>query len=259
MDANHTATPWWYPLKQAILRPTLYAAGLYFTYVQRRYRVGKLSFEVPSSLTDVSFRGWFTLGRYEREERRYLAKYLQPDASVLELGACLGVVSGLTNSLLEDPTRHVVVEANPAMIPWIKQNRATNESRYQIEQGMISEQAENTFFIDDVIVLGSTKRQEGRPVNVPGLSIAGLEQKHGFAFDTLVMDIEGGELDFFTANQAKLSQFRQIFMEVHPFGGMLTREEVQRCEDILRAAGLGLSLRDGNFQIWEKVETPVLA
>ncbi len=258
MQTYQPATPWWHPIKQAVLGPILYLAGLYFTHVQRRYRVGSLAFDVPRELTDVSFRGWFPLGRYEREERRYLARYLHPNATVLELGACLGVVSGLTNSLLKHPERHVVVEANPALVPWIEHNRAANSSRYQIEQGMISAQADNTFFIDDVIVLGSTKRSQGRPVNVPGLSIAGLEAKHGLRFDTLVMDIEGGELDFFTAHQGQLGQFRQIFMEVHPFGGMLTPQEVQRCEDLLRAAGLSFSLRDGHFQIWEKVVNPVL-
>jgi FkbM family methyltransferase len=256
---NSISSPWWHPFKQALTRPVLYLAGLYFTYIQRSYRIGKLEFHVPHELTDVSFRGWFPIGRYEKEERRYLTQYLKRDATVLELGACLGVVSGLTNSLIDQPARHVVVEANPALIPWLTRNRDHNHSQYQIEHCMVSEQAENTFFIDEVIVLGSTKRSQGRPVTVPGKTIAAIEADHGLTFDTLIMDIEGGELTFFTDNQARLGQFRQIFMEVHPFGGMLTPAEVQRCEDLLTAAGLGLTLRDGNFQIWEKIETKVLA
>ena len=246
-------------LKRLVSRPILYAAGLYFTYVQRQYRVGDLSFDVPRDLTDIPFRGWFTIDRYEKEERKYLRQYLRPDAKVLELGACLGVVSGITNQLLKNPEQHVVVEANPALIPWIERNRDQNDAKYQVEHCIISEEKEITFFIDDIIVLGSTKRSQGRPVKIPGKKIIELEASHGFQFDTLIMDIEGGELDFFESNKEKLGQFRQIFMEVHPFGGMLTQAEVDRCEEILKEAGLTLSLRDGIFQIWEKEPQTVLA
>lgn len=248
-----TMEPTWpQRLKRMFTQPILYLAGLYFTYVQRTYKVNGLEFHIPRDLTDIPFRGWFPIGRYEREERKYLAQYLRRDATVLELGACLGVVSGLTNQLLANPLRHVVVEANPALIPWLARNRATNDSEYHIEHCIISAQKENTFYIDDVIVLGSTKRRQGKPVQVLGKTIQELEASYQLAFDTLIMDIEGGELEFFEANRSILSQFRQIFMEVHPFGGMLTATQVSRCEDLLTQAGMRQTLRDGHFQVWEK-------
>jgi len=257
--SDSQATPFSQQLKRLITRPILFGAGLYFTYVQRTYKVGELEFHVPKDLTDLPFRGYFTIDRYEKEERKYLAQYLHKDAKVLELGACLGVVSGITNSLLDNPEHHVVVEANPALIPWIEKNRDHNGASYKIEHCIISDEPEITFYIDDIIVLGSTKRSQGKPVNIPGKRIGELEAAHGFQFDTLVMDIEGGELDFFETNQHLLSQFRQIFMEVHPFGGMLTEEEVARCERILRRAGMSLTVRDGIFQIWEKEESKIIA
>lgn len=242
-------------LRRLITRPVLYLAGLYFTFIQRTYKVGKLEFFVPRDLTDVPFRGYFPIGRYEKEERKYLVDYLNRDAKVLELGACLGVVSGLTNSLLKNPEHHVVVEANPALIPWIEKNRDHNQGQYKVEHCIITDEPFVTFYLDDIIVLGSTKRSQGKPVQIPGKRIETLEAEHGFQFDTLVMDIEGGELDFFESNKDRLSQFRQVFMEVHPFGGMLTQAEVDRCEELLTQAGLKLSVRDGIFQIWEKVES----
>ncbi|NNE77524.1 MAG: hypothetical protein HKN31_10685, partial [Pricia sp.] len=44
-------------------------------------------------------------------------------------------------------------------------------------------------------------------------------------------------------------------MEIHPFAGILTHEEAQECEDILESLNFKIKIRDGNFQIWEKVDT----
>jgi predicted O-methyltransferase YrrM len=48
---------------------------------------------------------------------------LRPEERVLELGGCLGVVSCSINTLLRDPSRHVVVEANPKLLAYLYENR----------------------------------------------------------------------------------------------------------------------------------------
>ena len=69
------------------------------------------------------------------------------------------------------------------------------------------------------------------------------------------MDIEGGELDLLRNHSDGIADFNQIFMEVHPFANILTKEEAQECEDILNSIGFEIIVRDGNFQIWKKVDT----
>lgn len=233
-------------------RTKLWLAGIYFTLRGNRYRTEGLELLIPSNVTDLRFRGQFPIDFYEKQERRYLKQYLHPDATVLELGACLGVVSCVTNRLLNHPDRHVVVEANPALIPYIEKNRAHNRAGFAIEQCMVSDEPNNTFFIGDTILMSSNRRQSARPIQVPGKTIARIEAEHHLQFDTLIMDIEGGELAFLRQNREWLHHLRTVFMEVHPHRDILSEAEVIECRNILADAGLQLVLDDANFWILKK-------
>lgn len=232
--------------------PRLIAAGWYFTHFKKVFRKNGLVIHVPFELTDYKFRGRFVLGTYEKEEATYLEKYLAPDACVLELGSCLGYVSCLTNQLLHDKSKHVVLEANPQLIPWIQKNKDANACSFAIENSIVSNNPKNTFYLHHLIVGGSSKRKTAHRIEVKGVGVADLELKYGLSFDTLVMDIEGGELELFRTQKNSIQAFRMIFMEVHPFAGILTDEEALECENILQSLGFKNILRDGNFQIWEK-------
>jgi len=124
----------------------LWLAGVYFTLMGNKYKTEGVELLIPSEVTDIKFRGQFPINFYEKQERRYLKQYLNPEATVLELGACLGVVSCVTNKLLTHPERHVVVEANPNLIQFIERNREHNGSGFQIEHCMVSDQKSNPFF-----------------------------------------------------------------------------------------------------------------
>lgn len=229
----------------------LWWAGLRFDLFERTYKVEGLEFEIPYHLTHRRFRGRFPLDMYEAEERRHLKNYLDPDSTVLELGACLGVVSCLTNRLLSNPNQHVVVEAHPELAQYVERNRLKNNCLFQVEHCIISNQQENRFFIHKLITGGSTHRQTGREVNVTGKTITELENSHQLHFDTLMMDIEGAELAFFRNFKADLSRFRKIFVELHPFENILTPEEAEECQKILTESGFRKLLHDDNFEIWE--------
>lgn len=235
-------------------KPRLFLAGIYFTYFRKVFIKNGLTIHIPFDLTDFKFRGRFVLGSYEEEESRYLSQHLAPNAKVLELGSCLGYVSCLTNQLLIDKSQHVVLEANPKLIPWIEKNRDENNCKFVIENCIVSENEQNAFYIHDLIVGGSAKRKTAYKIEIEGLSFVSLRKKHDIDFDTLVMDIEGGELHLFQNHKTDIAQFDKIFMEVHPFANILTHKEAQECEDILSDLGFDITVRDGNFQIWEKVD-----
>jgi len=226
-----------------------WAAGAYFTLMKKdRIRMDNVEILVPYEVTDIRLRGQFQINAYERRERRYLKKYLRSDATVLELGGCLGVVSCVANKLLLHPERHVVVEANPSLLGYIEANRTHNQCGFKIEYCMVSSQPVNMFYVGPTILESSNLRQWNEQVKVPGKTIEQLETDSSLRFDTLIMDIEGGELPLLRENRNWLKQLHTVFMEFHPFDDMLSPEEVKECRQIVEDAGLKLRLEDG--QIW---------
>lgn len=237
------------------MKTKLFLAGLYFIIFKRTYDNQGVKIHVPFYLTDFKFRERFILNQYEVEEAKYLDEYLPNDAKVLELGGCIGYVSCLINKILTDKTQQVTLEANPKLISWIKKNRDQNSCSYFVENSIISHKKENIFYFHNLIVGGSTKRKTANKITVKGVDIDFLKEKYNIEFDTLVMDIEGGELDLIKNFKESLSNFKRIFLEVHPFANILTEEEAKTCENILESIGFYLLLRDGNFQIWNKKST----
>lgn len=227
----------------------LYLAGIYFSLFEKTYKVEGLDLLIPFDLTDIKFRGQFPINFYEKQERRYLKQFLPKNATVLELGACLGVVSCIVNRLLDSPEKHVAVEANPRLIPVIEANKHRNHCGFHIENCMVSSKKTNIFFIGKTILMSSNRRQSAEPISVQGKTVAELEQQHGLKFDTLVMDIEGGELDFLRENRAKLPEFRVVFMEIHPHRDILSPQEVAECEAILQEAGFEKVIDETNFWV----------
>lgn len=230
----------------------MFLGGVYFTHVNKVYKRNNLIIHVPFDKTDYVFRGRFAFNSYEREEARYLAQYLHPDAKVLELGACLGYVSCLTNKILKNKTQHVVLEANPSLVPAIALNKRENSCCFHIENTIISTIDENDFYVHELIVGGSAKRKTENKITVQGTTFSKIAVKYGFDFDVLIMDIEGGELDLLRNFKDDIGKFNTIFVELHPFANILTHQESQECEEILTSLGFKISVRDGNFQIWEK-------
>src|SRR6187401_1090526 len=83
----------------SILQPL---QGLLFDLKGGLFRVDGCTFIVPRELTTRSYRACFWQATYEKEERELVRRWIHPTDSVLELGACLGVVSCVTNRLLTE-------------------------------------------------------------------------------------------------------------------------------------------------------------
>jgi len=227
----------------------LYLAGAYFTLFEKTYKVEGLDLVIPFNMTDIRFRGQFPINFYEKQERRYLKQFLPKDATVLELGACLGVVSCIANRLLDHPEQQVVVEANPHLIPIIEENKARNKCGFQIEHCIVSNNPTTAFFIGKNILTSSNRRQSAEKISVAGKTVADLEGKYGLKFDVLMMDIEGGELDFLRENREKLKELNVIFMEVHQHPDILSKEDVAECQSIVEEAGFEKIVDETSFWV----------
>ena len=223
--------------------------GLLFDVFQGDFKIGALNFEIPRGLTQRSFRSRFFFKVYEKEEIALAKRYLKPEMAVLELGGCLGVVSCVIDKVCSEGT-HVVVEANPNLVPILARNRARNNCEFAIEHCLVSRTSNGTFFLHDLIVGGSATRGTGSSVRVPVLTVDDLQEKHGVTFNALMCDIEGGELEFLSQNADFVRNLDVAILEIHR--DILSREQVTAVEQCLRNGGLTLVERIDQTEAWCK-------
>ena len=235
------------PFNRMLLRPFF---GLIFDLKGARFHTDGCDFAIPKDVTSMSYRSCFLSGDYEREERELIRRWLRPEDTVLEFGACLGIVSCTTNKLLKDKSRHVVVEANPFCIASIYRNRELNQSGFLVEHCAVSDKPEVTFYLHPVyIVGGTTQRASNRPVRLPAKSLRQIDQERG-PFTALVIDIEGSEGEVFESSIDVLKRYRLVVVELHEWA--IGTEGVERCRQILRDCGMQMMGRSGITEAWQR-------
>src|SRR6476646_3149174 len=84
------------------------------------YELDGVRFTLPAWADDVKRN--ILKGHYEEAERRLVAKWLDGSRTVVELGGASGIVSGIVGARLGPEVRHIVVEANPALVQVCRQN-----------------------------------------------------------------------------------------------------------------------------------------
>jgi FkbM family methyltransferase len=231
----------------------LCTAGLYFQLFVKQYTNKGVTLNIPQNETSLELKGTLLFNEYEADEAEYLHQYLSPKAKVLELGGCLGYVSCLINKILSNKKNQVVLEANPELIPWLEKNKDENDCGFEIENSIISKQKSNVFNIDGNIHASSIKHQTNQKINIKGVKIKDLEEKYNIEFDTLILDIEGGELKLFREHMEKIAKFDKIFFEIHDFNAkIMSKEEGRECEELLEDHGFEQKLKTWCYQVWEK-------
>jgi FkbM family methyltransferase len=202
---------------------------------------------VPANVVDL-----LLSDLYEEPERKALGKFLDPALPVVELGACIGVVSCLTNRSLQQPENHVVVEANPALLPLLEDNRTRNGCQFKIVHAAVSHGAETiTFNVDDNILASSVRGGEQRGVAVSTVTLERLLNEHGFQRATLICDIEGAELRLVEHELKTLGErVSTIIMELHD--RIVGQEPTQRMLASLENAGFKIVSRDGDVVVLQK-------
>jgi FkbM family methyltransferase len=177
--------------------------------------------------------------RYEGQEIAGALKVIRPGDHVLELGAGIGLVGAIA-AQNGKPAKVLSFEANPNLIEHINALYALNGLSNRIEvrnEVLISapDAPETLPFHIRNSYLGSslidTDRRATTRVDVPTANYAKLH--NDFEPDVMLIDIEGGELEFL--RHASLSGVRAIVIEFHPeaYGIPGMRE----CKSILKRAG----------------------
>jgi FkbM family methyltransferase len=225
--------------------------GLLFDLRGGVFRADGCRFVIPKEMTTIGWRGvGFGKGHYEDEERQMMKQFVRPEDSVIEFGACLGVVSCATNQLLRDRSRHLVVEANPLLIPWLYRNRELNGSGFIVEHCAVGKPPEVTFYIHSTAVVdGSSKHKSARGVRLPCRSLRELHERYG-PFTTLIADVEGSEIDVLEDSREVLKSYRLAVIEFHPT--IIGEEKVARCKQILTECGLRPVGKAGFTEAWQR-------
>lgn len=160
--------------------------------------------------------------KWEEQEAKSV-KYISQDACVLELGGCLGIISLLINKKLNNPQKHVVLEVDPKLIPFMEKIKADNDGQYKIENTFLSTSEDvQTVSIHPTHIMGSHlgKKHGFKTIECKGVTVSALEKKYNIIFDTIIMDIEGGEYKlykdgFFSKENMKNIKFLMIELHQH--------------------------------------------
>ena len=196
--------------------------------------------------------------RYEGQEIAGALSVVGPSDRVIEMGAGLGIVGAVTQ-LNARPEAMVSFEANPNMIPHIEALYALNKIKTKIKlhnKVLLTdpEPPETVEFFLRNSFLGSsltdTDKRETEAVTIPTARYE--ELRTSFQPTVLLMDIEGGELEFL--RHADLTGLRAIVLEFHPesYG----KEGMKECKTILRNAGFSKDNSVSTRLVWTCLRGP---
>ncbi len=196
--------------------------------------------------------------RYEGQEIAGALEVIRENDRVLEMGAGIGLVGAIT-ARNGGPEKVLSFEANPGLIQHVNALYALNglEDRIEVRNEVLMSNPDApdvvTFHIRNSYLGSSlidTDTRQTTQVEVPTTSYAELQTS--YKPTVLLMDIEGGELDFL--RHASLKGIRAIVIEFHP--GAYGKEGMRECKDILQNAGFAKIPEHCTRHVWTCVNDP---
>jgi FkbM family methyltransferase len=193
--------------------------GRWIEFLGNRVKIDGLTFNVDNPLIRREHKSTIYFGIYEEPERRFVRRFLRAESTVIELGGSIGVVSCMINQKLAEPRRHVVVEANPMLVPTLHRNRELNKCEFRVVNAAIAYGVtEVAFSSRGHFLMGSLASCDDPDAQrVPACT---LQQLLGDLAETdmvLVSDIEGAEIALVEHDGDLIaSRFGMIIMETHP-------------------------------------------
>lgn len=175
-------------------------------------------------------------GDYESFERRAVLQYVDPAQPVIELGGCIGVVACITNRMLKNAKSHVVVEANPEVVPLLEESRLSNRCEFEVVNAAITyDQPFVTFSPSRDLWSNSISKEDlGPTVTVPATRLHDIVKSRNFNSFTLICDIEGHEYELVLNEADVLQKADTIILETHArvIGEAKTTQLLDRLEEI---------------------------
>lgn len=189
----------------------------------------------------------FALENYELSEKYLIEKYLDRNDCVLELGGCLGVISLIINNVLTNKSNHVVFEIDKFKFSFLEKNRIVNKSRFITVNAAVSNH-DNIYFKQSNNFWGGelTKNPVGT-IRVKSMNMNNISKTFNLKFNTLIMDIEGGEIEIF--ENESLINFEKIIFENHYLNDVNKKLLI---ENNLHIIGFTKKDTHGKVEFWSK-------
>lgn len=190
--------------------------------------------------------------RYEGQEIAGALSVITPDDRVLEMGAGIGLV-GAVAAKTGKAASVMSFEANPSLIPHIQALYDLNgiAPRIQVRNEVLIANPDMPksmpFFVTPSFLGSSLIESKKRPSTAVDVPCTAYEDvRETYRPTVLLMDIEGGELDFL--RHADLTGVRAVVIEFHPeaYGQKGMRE----CKSILERKGFRKSPEVCTRHVW---------
>ncbi|CAN5610420.1 hypothetical protein BH23GEM9_BH23GEM9_23510 [soil metagenome] len=151
-------------------------------------------------------------GYYETVEADAAARIIEPNQTVLEIGAGCGFLSSYIGRLNRANTL-ICVEANPDLIPVIRHHHDLNGTTALVYHEMLSaETGAGEFFVHPDFWASAARPSAGAArITVPKARFT--ERLQQWRPDCLIVDIEGGELDLLRLGLPDCVQ--SVIVEIH--------------------------------------------
>jgi len=154
-------------------------------------------------------------GAVEKEEINTAKKYISNNDIVVELGAGLGISAARINKLIK-PKKHICFEANPTLIPYLKNLFKINKLDIELKNIALGDNKKIKFYaLNDYILSSFSKpinRNDFFEIEVETISLQKIIDEY---LPTVIFcDIEGAELLYLDAINFKT--VGTIILELHP-------------------------------------------
>ncbi len=221
--------------------------------VELRGNTGALdgcTFDLSHANIATFLKSRFLLKSWEEESRFLFKKHMPKDMPLVEFGASIGIVSCITNKQLANPEAHIVVEANPRLLPILEKNRADNNCGFKILNKAIAYGASEAHFtLNDRCNEGSIS-QTAADITVPTISLRKILDAEGLTKINMICDIEGAEVDL-VENEGHVLRDHVEWLIVELHGKERSRKT---CEG-LEAQGFGLVEEFENNRMYHRPQT----
>jgi FkbM family methyltransferase len=184
---------------------------------------------------------------HERDEREIVARQLQPDDVVLELGAGMGLVTVACCQRVGSERVHAY-EANPALEEVLRRNFSLNHVAPRLTMRMVTLQpGPQPLCVADRFVQSRRAASSDGGERVRMVEASSLAEVLADVRPTFVIaDIEGGEIDF-ADPQVDLSGVRRMCLEMHP--ALIGDDGVSRVVASLLERGFSLKLAESRGSV----------
>lgn len=211
---------------------------------------------IPADL-DLGTQSIIADGSYEAAECSLIDRFLIAELPVIELGGCLGLVSGFVASRLAEGTQQIIVEANPTLQRACLHNGTLAGSRTDttiVAKAVAYSGAQVSFDVKDNVHVSklSTDNASDAAV-VEAITLHDLVQMIDAQFGyTLICDIEGAEIDILEKDPDALKACQLVIMELHPDVYEIAGYTVDGVIDMVRGIGLDQVAIEGNVYAFKR-------